>query len=102
MQGTVSRGAVQTRDLWTDQKTVVYPAQEEGRGQREDAPGREHPTRGNWNNRWNRWQTPLASQGRAGGENGPRTEGAQLQTPGKRTGAERHVGGPADAVAAGS
>ena len=40
--------------------------------------------RKNW---WNKWHTPQASQARAGGERGPRTEGKQPQTPGNRTGA---------------
>ena len=65
-QAAVSRETVQmTRDA------VVYPAQEEGRGQREDALGMEHPMRGSRKNRGNRWYTPWASQGRAGEERDP-------------------------------
>ena len=95
-QAPVSRGTVQiTKDA------VVYPAQEEGRGQREDAPGMEHPVRWSGKNRWNRWHMPRASQGRAGEERGPETEGKQLQTPGKQKWAERHAGGLANAMAAG-
>ena len=96
-QAAVRRGIVQkTRDA------VVYPAQEEGRGQREDAPRIVHSVRGVRESRRNRRRTPWASQGRAGGERSPRGEGTQMQTPGKAKQAEGHVAGPADAVAAGS
>ena len=54
------------------------------RGQREDAPGLGHPVRGSSKNRWNKWHTPQASQGRAGWKRGTRTEGKQLHTPAKR------------------
>ena len=81
---------------------MVYLAREEGWQQREDTSGMELPVRGSRRNRWNRWHTPRASQGRVGGERGLRTEGTQLQTPDKRKGAERHVGDETNAPAAGS
>ena len=104
MSGTEQVGAKATAIRRTVQKTgdrAVYQAQEHGRGQREDAPRLEHPVRGRKKNWWNKWHTPQTSQARASGERGPRTGGKQPQTPSKRKGAERHVGGTADTVTAG-